>query len=280
MERMADLHMHTTASDGLLAPAAVVKLAAAAGLAAVAITDHDTIAGVGEAMEEGARCGILVVPGVEISTVASGIDVHVLGYNFDVHDDRFQERLRQLRQTRDRRNEMIVDKLQGLGMDISMEEVVAAAGRDGKGDDTVGRPHIAAVLIAKGYVSSIDEAFRTLLGQDGAAYVNPPRIDPATAVTWIHEAGGYAVLAHPGLYGDDSLIPVLAAAGLDGVEAYHSEHSTEQEAAYAALAKQYGLYTTAGSDFHGEREGELFHGAIGSRSVPVAGIESWALRRR
>lgn len=263
----ADLHTHTTASDGTNAPAKNVQLAKQAGLTAVAITDHDTVAGLGEALEEGKRIGITVVPGVEISTIANDQDIHVLGYYMDYEQASFLKHLEELRNTRNRRNEMLIDKLQQLGIQITLDEVTANVRRSGAKDETVGRPHIADVLVKKGTVSSMAEAFERYLGKSGAAYVNPPRIHPFAAIDWIREAGGTAVLAHPGLYKDDTLVELIIAYGIDGIEAHHSDHTLEEEESYAEIAGRSGLIITAGSDFHGERHGVVFHAPVGSRKV-------------
>lgn len=276
---MADLHAHTTASDGVHAPREVIRFAKEAGLAAIAITDHDTLGGLAEARAEGEKLGILVVPGVEISTALSGRDIHVLGYFVDTEDAAFLARLESQRETRIRRNEMILEKLAALGIRIGMEEVLASAARAAGGarraDDirSIGRPHIAQVLVERGVAASVRDAFDRFLGEGGAAHVVPPRITPMEAVRWIREAGGKAVLAHPGLYGDDGLVERILAAGIDGIEAWHSDHAPEQEARYAALAERFGLPATAGSDFHGEREGELLHGRVGNRRIPLAVLD-------
>jgi predicted metal-dependent phosphoesterase TrpH len=272
--REVDLHTHTTASDGTQPPYVNVRLAHEAGLAAVAITDHDTVSGIAAAMEEGAKLGVEVVPGVEISTVAGGQDIHVLGYYMDVHNELFLERLESLRDTRTRRNELLIERLRQLHIDITMDDVLREV-KDTKGEgDTVGRPHIAAVLLDKGVVASISEAFERFLGKDGAAYINPPRIEPSTAITWIHDAGGTAVLAHPGIYHDDKLVEDIIKAGVDGIEVYHSDHSPEDESRYMELAKRYNLMITAGSDFHGERGGQVFHAPIGARRVDISILQS------
>lgn len=265
----ADLHTHTTASDGTQRPAANVQMALDAGLGALAITDHDTVSGVAEALLAGRELGIEVVPGVEISTVANGQDIHVLGYYIDIHNEQFLQRLASLRDTRDTRNNMIIERLQQLGLDITMAEVLREVENIKSKGDTVGRPHIAAVLLHKGYVSSISEAFDRYLGTGAAAYANPPRIEPATAIGWIQEAGGKAVLAHPGIYHDDALVEAIVHQGLDGIEVYHSDHSPEDEAKYLSLAQRSGLLITAGSDFHGERGGVVFHAPIGSRRIGI-----------
>ncbi|WP_438446936.1 PHP domain-containing protein [Gorillibacterium sp. sgz5001074] len=270
MLREADLHTHTIASDGTETPADNVRTALAAGLFAVAITDHDTVSGIGEALEEGKRVGITVVPGVEISTVAAGRDIHVLGYYLRWEDPLLLERLAELRAVRDRRNDLMLEKLRELGIAITMDEVLALRNSRGKPDETVGRPHIAEVLMHKGVVRSLREAFDRYLGSGGAAYVNPPRIRPETAITWIHEAGGAAVLAHPGIYGDDALVDeLLDGAGWDGVEAYHSDHTPEQCERYRSMAESRGLIVTAGSDYHGQRGGVVFHAPLGSQRAPA-----------
>lgn len=274
----ADLHTHTTASDGTQRPAANVQMAFEAGLAAIAITDHDTVSGVAEAVQEGLKLGIEVVPGVEISTVARNQDIHVLGYYIDINDPQLQQRLETLRETRDRRNEMIIERLQQLGIDITMEEVLNEVANVKTKGDTVGRPHIAAVLLKKGAVESVSEAFDRYLGKGAAAYANPPRIEPAAAIRWIHEAGGAAVLAHPGIYHDDELVEQIIAQGLDGIEAFHSDHTPEEEAKYLQLAQRNGLLVTAGSDFHGERGGVVFHAPIGARRIGVGVLDD--LRRK
>lgn len=279
MDRYADLHSHTTASDGTSAPSRNVELAREAGLAALAVTDHDTVAGVAEAQARGAKLGVEIVPGVEISTVSDGRDIHVLGYYIDICDQAFLARLEELRGVRDRRNDLMLEKLRALGLGITLEEVRAAAAKRSPGEESIGRPHIADVLVRKGHAADVQDAFARYLGRDGAAYVNLPRIPPQTAIAWIREAGGAPVLAHPGLYGDDALVERLAQEGLAGIEAYHSDHSPEDESKYAALAAAYGLAVTAGSDYHGERQGAGYHGAIGSRRIGVEALDELRLRR-
>jgi predicted metal-dependent phosphoesterase TrpH len=272
MNNKVDLHTHTTASDGMNTPAENVKMAKELGLKAIAVTDHDTVAGVKEALRAGEEFGILVVPGVEISTVMKGQDIHILGYFVDPEDEMFLERLQQLRGTRELRNQMIVDRLQTLDIDITYEEVMEGV-KSKSGDDTVGRPHIADVLIRKGVVSTLEEAFHLYLGKHGKAFVNPPRIEPAEAIQWIREAGGAAVIAHPGLYDDDALVKDIIESGVDGIEVFHSDHTPEQEARYEMLAKLHKLIITAGSDYHGARQGHVFHGPIGNRTVSADVIQ-------
>ncbi|BFH15064.1 PHP domain-containing protein [Paenibacillus melissococcoides] len=264
----ADLHTHTEASDGMTRPEENVRLAKEAGLEALAITDHDTVAGIGEALAAGRRLGIEIVPGVEISTVEEGIDIHVLGYFVRVEDERFLQRLSELRAVRDRRNEMLIAKLNELGIPLTMEEVLSGLRRPLSPGETVGRPHIADALVRRGAVRDMQEAFERYIGVGGAAYVNPPRIRPGEAVRWIKEAGGAAVLAHPGIYGNDELVArLLDESPWDGIEAWHSDHSAADAERYLQLAERHGLIATAGSDFHGARQGKVFHGALGGRRV-------------
>ncbi|MDQ0059564.1 PHP domain-containing protein [Paenibacillus harenae] len=276
---LADLHTHTTASDGLHSPTDIVQFAKAAGLSAVAITDHDTIAGVAEAIVAGERIGVRVVPGVEVSTVAGGQDIHILGYFTDGSDKQWLARLASLRDVRNHRNDMIVSRLNELGVSITMDDVREAARSKQAASDSsekafsIGRPHIAEVLIRQGVVSTMSEAFDKYLASGAAAYVNPPRLTPFEAVDWIHEAGGTSVIAHPGLYGDDELVEAIAKHGANGIEVFHSDHGAEEESRYAELAAKYGLIVTGGSDFHGSRQGEVFHGAVGSRTVDAVTIE-------
>lgn len=272
----ADLHTHTTASDGLHSPADVVQKAKQAGLAAVAITDHDTISGVAEALKEGERIGITVIPGVELSTVADGIDIHVLAYFTNNSDELWLERLAGISGARVKRNEMILDKLQRLGIGITMDDVESAAADKGKGG-SIGRPHFAEALIRKGVVSNMNEAFERYLGSGAAAYAQVPRVHPLDALEWIREAGGVSVIAHPGLYGRDDLVEELIRGGAMGIETIHSDHGEAEEQRYGMLAERFGLIATGGSDFHGERGGESYHGAIGSKYADLSIVEKLRL---
>jgi 3',5'-nucleoside bisphosphate phosphatase len=270
MNNRADLHTHTTASDGMFAPEVNVRLAKEAGLAAVAITDHDTVAGIPDALIAGQTYGIIVVPGVEISTAAGGKDIHILGYGISSDDPVLLERLLSLRNVRNNRNDEILARLDKLGLSVTRDELETAAGKSRRSDGSIGRPHIAQVLVDKGYTANIWEAFDRYLGEGKPAYASPPRISPSEAITWIHDAGGTAIIAHPGLYADDPLVIALLDAGADGLEAFHSDHDPEMEWRYEEWALSRGKIVTGGSDFHGIKEGVSFHGAIGSRSVDVS----------
>ncbi|MBN6185998.1 PHP domain-containing protein [Aneurinibacillus sp. BA2021] len=257
----ADLHSHTTASDGTFSARESIARAKKNGLTALGITDHDTIAALPEALEEGRREGIEIVPGVEISSVHEGKDVHVLGYYMNMQDTAFLQRLEELRKVRGRRNQMMIDRLNELGIRITFAEVEQ---RKKEKTGNIGRPHIAEVLMEKGIVTSMQEAFDRYLGSSGAAYVNPPRISPFEAIDMIKEAGGVAVLAHPGLYQNPDMVQELIKHGVQGIEVYHPDNSAEDRKLYGEWADQHGLIKTAGSDFHGMRNGEVFHADLGT----------------
>lgn len=275
-----DLHTHTTASDGRHRPAEVVRMAKEAGLSGVAVTDHDTVAGIAEAISAGAEHGIRVLPGVEISTSAEGRDIHILGYGFRADDPLFLERLITLRLARDRRNDMIIARLNELGMEITLSEVEQAAAASPRKGGSIGRPHMAEVLVRKGYAKDFRDAFDRYLAEGAAAYVNPPRIGPAEAVRWIQEAGGAAVVAHPGLYGNDRLVLELLDGGADGLEAYHSDHDEDQQRHYQAMAESRGKLVTGGSDFHGTLNGIVYHGRVGDRTVDASVVDQLLAARR
>ncbi|MFG6495217.1 PHP domain-containing protein [Fictibacillus sp. UD] len=268
--KQSDLHTHTTASDGTFSPAENIKRALEKGLGAIAITDHDTVSGIEEAMLEASKHpNFECIPGIEISTLYKGQDIHVLGYYIDYKDEEFLSVLTNLTSVRDKRNEMILQKLNKLGININNSELEAKR----HGDGNVGRGHIAEILMEKGIVQSLPEAFDKYLGKGKAAYATPERISPIEAIQIIKKAKGVPVLAHPGIYGADELIPLLSENGLIGIECCHPDHSSHQVIHYKKLAEEYSLIKTAGSDFHGFRNGEVFHGDLGSCSVPLSTIE-------
>jgi hypothetical protein len=246
----------------------VVGLAHQAKVTALAITDHDITSGIPEAIAAGEEHGIEVIPGVEISSIMGGSELHILGYFLDWQDRLLNERFKSLRDSRHRRNPEIVDRLQNLGIDITYDEVRALAG-----SDSVGRPHIARALMDKGVVTSAKEAFDRFLGDGKPAYVPRELPSPAEAIHWIKAARGLAVLAHPTWVKLKEqtlaeLVCGLKAEGLDGVEVYYSTHAARQTREYLSLAQQLGLLVTGGSDFHGLTKPDIEVG-IGKGSLHI-----------
>lgn len=241
-----DLHMHTTASDGLLAPAALVQAVQAAHLQVFSVTDHDTVDGLVESAKHALALGLRMIPGIELSAIWHRVELHILGYFVDPTDAGLLPFLRERREARRTRLQRMLSRLRALGMSVEPEEVLAQA-RDGN----VGRPHLARVLVRHGFVSTTDEAFDRYLGEGKPAYVPRPDVTIRDAIRVIHEAGGLASLAHPGLHNQDEAIPDLVGVGLDALEVYHTNHSPGLTAHYRRLAERYGLFVTGGSDFHG-----------------------------
>ncbi len=246
-----DLHLHTTHSDGSLRPSDVLALAKQANVSALAITDHDITTGIPEATAAGLELGIEVIPGVEISSFDGKSELHILGYCLKWEDAAFNERLARLRESRHRRNPLIIERLRAAGVEITYEEVRALAGTE-----SVGRPHIAQVLMQKKYVTSAKEAFDRYLAEGRAAYVARELPTPAEAIAWIREAKGVAVLAHPTWIKESgeglrTCVTGLKDAGLGGVEVHYSTHSKSQTSSYLDMAQRLGLLVTGGSDFHG-----------------------------
>lgn len=269
----ADLHLHTTASDGRYHPADVVRFAGAKGLAAIAITDHDVTDGVEEAQRAGLRYGVEVMPGVEINTDFGVKEIHILGYCMDLSDPEFQRVIAWLRDGRVERAKQMVTRLVEMGVPISWQRVEEIAG-----PGAIGRPHIAHALREAGHIQSLQSAFDLYIGVGGPAYVPRERFDAFEAIAAIRAAGGVAVLAHPGKIHDDSVIPPLVEAGLGGMEVCHPDHDEVQTAHYRRMADEMGLVWTGGSDFHGNNESRPLAG----RTVPLsqaAALHSAAVRR-
>jgi predicted metal-dependent phosphoesterase TrpH len=242
----ADLHMHSTASDGTLPPAQQMAWAAEQGLAAVALTDHDTIHGWDEALAAGARLGLEIVPGCELSTEVERSEVHILAYYFDRAEPAMVELLQRMRGGRRARAAETVAKLHALGhSQVSLEAILAAGG------ESVGRPHIAQALVDSGIVRTKQEAFERFLTLGRPAYVPRPKLTPAEAIGIVHGAGGVAVLAHPGLVKNDNIVREVIKQGIDGIEAYHSDHGDGQRQFYARWGHDAGLIVTGGTDSHG-----------------------------
>jgi 3',5'-nucleoside bisphosphate phosphatase len=244
---LIDLHLHTTASDGTLSPPDLIAQARAAGLSIVSITDHDTTAGSDAACGAARDAGLELIPGIEISAVADQRDVHVLGYFIDSASPRLRSFLLRQRDDRLRRVREIGARLAALGAPVDVEPIAADAARG----RSVGRPQIAEALAAAGHVATRDEAFDRFLESGGPAFVPRRGERPEEVIRIIHEAGGIASLAHPGITRRDDLLPALAAAGLDALEARHSDHDAATEARYRGLAREMRILVTGGSDFHG-----------------------------
>ena len=247
-----DLHTHTTASDGSYTPSQLVHYAKEKGLRALAVTDHDTIEGNEEALSAGRREGLEVISGIEISVDHSQGSMHMLGYFIDIGSQRLKEKLALLQDSRADRNPKIIEKLNELGLSVSYDEVVEASG-----GGQVGRPHIAQVLLKKGYTTTIQEAFDRYLGKGAPAYFDKFRLNAEDAIAMIADAGGVPVLAHPFTLkcknqGElEGLIRHLTENGLQGIEVYYTEHSKQQVERYRLLAERNNLLITGGSDFHG-----------------------------
>jgi predicted metal-dependent phosphoesterase TrpH len=241
-----------------------VREAARRGVRVLAITDHDSTEGIADALDEAAaHPPLAIVPGLEINCDVPGGEVHVLGYYVDYEAAWFQQFLREQRQERRARVHRIAARLGELGMPIDTEDVFALV-KEG----SAGRPHVAQVMVQRGYVKSVREAFDKYLHANGPANVPRKRLTPAEAVAIIRRAHGVPVFAHPGLAGRDELIPELIAAGLMGIECYYAEHSAADTGRYVDLCRAHGLLATGGSDFHGERTGRT--NTLGHPAVPMA----------
>lgn len=255
---LIDLHTHTTYSDGSVNPRELMAIARSKNARAIAVTDHDTVAGIAEAREAADQFGIEFVVGIELSADFSPGTMHILGYCIDEHSAVLIERLDHLRRARENRNPQIATRLQSLGMDIDYDEVAQLAG-----NQNVGRPHFARLMIEKGYVASIQEAFDRFLKNGAPAYAEKARLSPSDAIELIHSAGGVAVLAHPyqlKIAKSDELdeaILGLMQQGLDGIEAVYSRHTPSQRESYSELASRHCLLVTGGSDFHGSYKPDI-----------------------
>ena len=280
--RRCDLHVHSTCSDGTVAPTEVVRRAKDARLAAMALTDHDTFAGVAEALDAGARFGVRVVPGVELSLPHSGT-FHMIGLAVDPSKARIRAVAELLRDGRGPRNREIVAKLRALGVDVAIEEVLAEAG-----GDVVARPHFARVLVRKRVVGSLQEAFDRYLKKGAPAYADRPRVELAEAIAAVRDAGGASVLCHPftlGFDDDDVAIAAelrrLAAAGVDAVEVRCGGSTKNDAARWEGLTNDAGLLPSGGSDFHGDNKPGLKIGVgRGRMRVPMEWLEALEDRAR
>lgn len=277
---MVDLHLHSSCSDGGLSPADVVTYAAERDLRAIALTDHDTLAGNDQARREGDRIGLPVIEGVEISTRWGGVTFHLLGYGLRRRTRRVSETFAFLEESRRQRNPRMIERLRNEGIEITLEEV-----REEAGGPVIGRPHFARVLVRKGAVKTVQEAFDRYLTRGAVAYVDKERLTPEESQGLIAEAGGVTVLAHPGVVDEEApgrlaeLLDHLIPLGLAGIEAYYSGHSAQQTSEYLAIARSRSLLVTGGSDFHCPGDGgpEMGRG-FGSLKVPDACYKALAER--
>jgi 3',5'-nucleoside bisphosphate phosphatase len=266
MPGAVDLHTHTTASDGTYAPRDLVAEAASRGVRVLAVTDHDSTEGLAEAIDEAERRRPLeIIPGIEINCDVEGAEIHVLGYLMDWQAEWFQDFCREQRRERRARIHRMVERLAAIGMPLDADEVFAIV-KEG----SAGRPHVAQVMVTRGYVKTVREAFDKYLGSGKPGHVPRKKVTPEDAVRIIRKAGGVPVFAHPGLADRDELIPGLIAAGLMGIECYYTEHSAAQRASYLQICKDHDLVATGGSDFHGPK---VRAATLGSPSVPMAAVD-------
>lgn len=255
-----DLHAHSTASDGSREPADVVREAKRIGLAAIALTDHDTVAGITEAVTAGEALGVRVVPGVELSAVEGDVETHILGLHLsDTHE--LEAKLIELREMRRSRAERMVQRLNDLGVRIEFASVLEQAA-----GGAIGRPHVARAMIAEGWAVDFRDAFDRYLGNGRPAYVTKERLPVTDAVMLIHRSGGLAILAHPSHSGTRERIAAFVEQGMDGVEVRHPSHSSEDISRLAALVQHFSLVPSGGSDWHGSADGPR---TLGMMRVPA-----------
>ncbi len=275
-----DLHTHTTASDGSLTPTALIQQAHGIGLAALAVTDHDTLGGLAEAAGAARELGMDFLPGVELSVEDKDGRFHLLGYGFDPEFPELAEKLAQLRRGRAARNVQMAEKMAELGLPVTLDDVRAAAKKhsgDGDESEVIARPHFAQALISKGVVASVQEAFDKYLASGKPLYQAKEVLTPADAIALLHRAGGVAVMAHPGLIplSEAALAARVAAlhdeAGLDGIEALYSQHSPADTERFLDLARRHDLLVTGGSDFHGTPKPHVPLGIVSEgKPAPIA----------
>lgn len=253
----ADLHLHTHFSDGTWSPEALAGEARRQGLAALALTDHDTVEGCARAAAACAEHGLEFVPGTELTAEHEGLEVHVLGYYVDPAHPRLTRELAVFQRVRQERIREMVTRLNQRGVGLRPEAVFALANCR-----SPGRPHVARALVQSGFCGTLDEAFERFLKKHRPAWVPKHKISARQAIDLLHAAGGLAVMAHPGLNHNDRLIPILVEAGLDGLECWHSKHSEALAAHYLAVARRHGLLVTGGSDCHGTSKGRPLLGSV------------------
>ncbi len=262
---VADLHLHTNFSDGTYTPEELVMHARRVGLSAIALTDHDTVEGCARLAVAAEAAGVEFVPGAELTTEVDGVELHLLAYFIDTHNAHLLSETARYQGVRQDRIREIVDRLNKLGVPLAAESVFELANCQ-----SPGRPHVARALIQKGFCQTLDEAFERYLKKNRPAWVPKARAPAVDAIQLVHEAGGLAVMAHPGLNRTDEIIEGLVAAGLDGIECFHTRHSTVTSERYLTIADQHGLAVTGGSDCHGMSKGKPL---IGTVKVPYNLVE-------
>ena len=270
MIKVADLHVHTYLSDGTFSPEKAVQYSKAKGLAAIAITDHDCCAGITPAIMAAKDLDMEIIPGVELTAELDEQEIHILGYFIDWQDRAFLKRLDKISKVREERAREILKKLKGHSLEISERELF-----DLSGPGCVGRLHIAHLLVRRGFVSSIQEAFAKYIGNNGPCYVKKFKLLPKEAVDMIKDVGGVPVLAHPKLSyikdrSTEDIVRALVKDGIEGIEAYRSDHNAKDEKAFTSLAEKYNLLVTGGSDCHGLGKKEVL---IGSVKIPYELVE-------
>jgi len=265
VEGKIDLHLHTNFSDGTLSPEEIVIEAQKKGYSVISICDHDCIDGIEPALQAGLKYGVRVIPGVEITAEKEDLEVHILGYFIDYKDPDFKKSLSDIRESRVKRIYDMIEKLKEFDINISPEEVFKLSEKG-----SVGRPHLAKVLVKNGFVASEDEAFRKYLGDKSPCCVRRFNLTPDQAIEVILKAKGVPVYGHPKVMGRDDFLPGFIKAGLRGLEAYHSDHDKNVTNYYKELAKENNLIVTGGSDFHGTAKKNVF---IGSINVPRELVE-------
>jgi 3',5'-nucleoside bisphosphate phosphatase len=281
-----DLHIHSNASDGTFSPAEIVHQAQVLRLEAIAITDHDTIDGAKASLEMASRSSVKILTGIEISAESPPFyrcpgSFHILGYGIHLDDPSLNRTLAVLQEARKNRNPRIIERLQDMGLAITLQEVTASVG-----DAQIGRPHFARVMLQKGFVASIDEAFDRYIGTRGPAYVDKYRIPCEDAIRLIRGAGGIPVLAHPGLLKPetdvpfDRMIAMLKEMGIEGIEVYYPEHSASQTRSFGDIARRYDLILTGGTDFHGAIKPDIPMGGREGFRVPFIVYEQLIRRCR
>lgn len=273
-EKYIDLHVHSTGSDGTYTPTQLVQLAKEQGLGALALTDHDSVNGIAEALEAGEQRGVEVVPGIELSTEYEGCEIHVVGLYIDPTDEQLIQEIRKFVDNRDNRNLKMIDKLREHGFDIDAERIYAK-----NPDSVIARPHIARHLVETGQVRDMQTVFDKYIGDGCSCYVDRYKISPMRAVELIHGANGLAFLAHPCLYDLKrkdliQLINCMCEAGLDGIEAIYSCNQGSDETDFRALADQFELLISGGSDFHGTNKPYIHLGTgKGNLKVPYSVLQ-------